>query len=339
MKKSGKYETPAIIFSIFGILLCIVELFTITNVLHLVDFVWFLVIILFTYFTLGKIWGQISLYLLLAALCVFIYLGLNKNIEEVGTLDQTDLAALVANAILGFMIIAYIIHQFIRTNAYAESKYHEVNQSLQDQNTVIKSKNEENIVMLKEIHHRVKNNLQVITSLLRLHSRELSNEESKAHFQDAINRIVAMSLIHEKMYQDDLSKIDINNYFKSLSDAIIDTYSTDAEISTNINIDIESIGLKTIVPLALIYNELFTNSVKYAFVKHAYGKISFSGEIMEDGFLKFTYSDNGTWKETRKESSFGLELIETLTEQLEGNVSRKVLSGTHYYLTIKNLDQ
>ncbi len=93
------------------------------------------------------------------------------------------------------------------------------------------------------------------------------------------------------------------------------------------------------VPLALIFNELFSNSFKYAFNHKSTGKIEILGKLNKStSKTEFTYRDNGQWIESSNSNSFGLELIDTLTEQLEGMIKREIKNGTHYYLEFKNLD-
>ena len=193
--------------------------------------------------------------------------------------------------------------------------------------------------MLKEIHHRVKNNLQVISSLLRLQSYEIEEEASRVHFQDAINRVSAMALIHEKMYQNEnLSQIDLKNYIESLARDLVQTHARDIDIILNISSEIKELGNDSLVPVALILNELMTNSLKHAFVGKREGLIEVS--IMNDArpeYFSFIYKDGGEWKSSPKGNSFGLELIATLTEQLDGEVSRSYDNGTRYEFSLKNL--
>jgi two-component sensor histidine kinase len=214
-------------------------------------------------------------------------------------------------------------------NEYSEKELKNINQKLVD-------KNSENIVLIKEVHHRVKNNLQIIISLLRLQKHEL-NEESKEKFDEAINRIMAMSIIHKKLYQtEELSKIDVESYIQELINEIISSLSTHNNIKTNINTNIDSIGLKTIVPFGLLMNELLSNSFKHAFTEINNGTINIDINYSLDANLSLNYSDNGTWKEPSSSSSqFGLELIQVLTDQLEGTFKRQ---ASEYSFTLQNLD-
>ncbi|MBK9192832.1 MAG: sensor histidine kinase [Crocinitomicaceae bacterium] len=193
--------------------------------------------------------------------------------------------------------------------------------------------------MLKEIHHRVKNNLQVITSLLRLQSREIEDEKTKAQFQDAVQRIIAMSLIHEKIYQNEnLSKIDLKDYLDTLAADLIHTYADNIKITLDINSALDRLGNNTLVPVALIFNELISNSLKHAFNDLDHGHIKVELFPREKNMFELMYKDNGKWSEPVKEGSFGLELIETLTEQLDGKVERKSENGTVYRFILKNVE-
>ena len=120
------------------------------------------------------------------------------------------------------------------------------------QNEIISVQNREKEVMLKEIHHRAKNNLQVITSLLRLQSSELKGEQADT-FTEAINGVKSMALIHEQMYQSDMiSNFDLKSYLTALTNDLISTYSVKMPIELNIESDIRHIGSKSIVPISLM---------------------------------------------------------------------------------------
>ena len=187
-----------------------------------------------------------------------------------------------------------------------------------------------NELLLKEIHHRVKNNLQIISSLLKLQAAESSNSRVQEHFNEAISRIRAMALIHEKMYtNDDLAQIDIKSYLISLAQDILKSIQSETNIEFNIESQIDKIDVKSIVPISLIFNELITNSLKHGFNNQKNGKIDVK-IINQHDVILFKYCDNGNWRIPENEATFGLELIKTLTDQLEGKFSRKIDNGTHY---------
>ncbi|MDX1286335.1 MAG: histidine kinase dimerization/phosphoacceptor domain -containing protein, partial [Draconibacterium sp.] len=213
---SRKFKRTAIAFVVLGILLSIIQLFIVQEMLHLVDLIWFFVIALFSFFTLGMMWGLMTVFSYISSFILYIIFFLNENISAVAEVDFETKIAMVVNAALAGTLLFYVVYKFYTTNKFAEKKYHIVNKRLVEKNELIKKKNEANEIMLKEIHHRVKNNLQIITSLLRLQSREMQSEESEVNFREAIDRVAAMAMIHEKLYQEDLSKIELDNYIRSL---------------------------------------------------------------------------------------------------------------------------
>jgi two-component sensor histidine kinase len=244
------------------------------------------------------------------------------------------LALLVSLALFGFLIV-----EFLKLRRNAENKYVSINQDLTEVNHLVNLQYQEKTVMLKEIHHRVKNNLQVISSLLRLQSYEIEEEASRMHFQDAIYRVSAMALIHQKMYQNEnLSQINLENYIDSLSQDLVRTHANHIDVKLEVFSNIQELGNDTLVPLALILNELITNSLKHAFADRTEGFIHIEIKRIEGSdFFDFTYRDSGEWKSTPKGNSFGLELIATLTEQLDGHVDRRYEDGTKYEFKLRDL--
>lgn len=332
-----EYEIIAKFLGLFGLGLVSSSVFFVGGALHLIEPFWMAIITLFAYFTLGKNWGlYFLLYSLLTMVIYFLFL-LNDNIASFVPLSIGQSIAMSIEFSLCMVIIGHIIHQFILTNKYAEEQMKRANIELKHQNELIDLQYKEKTVLLKEIHHRVKNNLQVIVSLLRMQSSEIKSEEAKQNFSDAINRIMTMSLIHQKMYQaQNLSQIDINDYFKTLTKDLISSGAMEFAINVEITTQIESIGSKTMVPLALIVTELVTNSIKHAFRDN--GKIWLEIKATGDNKITLLYADNGNWKEKDGGSSFGLDLIQILSEQLEGSFKRDVSEeGTRYELILVNL--
>jgi two-component sensor histidine kinase len=187
--------------------------------------------------------------------------------------------------------------------------------------------------MLKEIHHRVKNNLQIVRSLLRLQAREINDPNTIEQFGEATNRISAMSLIHDKMYQSaDLAKIDFRDYLDSLIEDLIKSYAIKIPIQKSVNSSIELISPKFLVSIALLFNELVTNSLKHGFKNTDQGKIDVNITII-DQLIVLSYFDNGIWITPYKNSSFGTELIESLADQLDGTYTRTLNNGTLYTFT------
>lgn len=211
--------------------------------------------------------------------------------------------------------------------------------------------NEEKDVLLKEIHHRVKNNLQVITSLLSLQSSYLKDDEQKRIFADSQYRINSMAIVHEMLYQsDNLSKLDYQNYLKELSEYLIRSIKG-AENNVQLVLDVPKInlGIDTAIPLGLLINEVLTNSLKYGIKKDNPGVISIAirkidkeAEGLVNNAFVLEIGDNGAGYSDginfRNSNSLGLRLINNLTRQLEGMMKKDPSKkGTNYIISFKEV--
>ena len=191
---------------------------------------------------------------------------------------------------------------------------------------LIRAALEEKNVLFKEIHHRVKNNLQVISSLLNLQARQIADPESLEMLKESQNRIRAMALIHEELYRSEtLARIDFGDYVESLTEHLLDSYGAGVEkIRLTSDIAPISLSLDTAIPCGLIINELVTNSLKHAFQSRHGGEIRVELCKQPDGNHALTVCDDGAGlpprlriEETR---SLGLRLVRTLTEQIGGKI-------------------
>jgi two-component sensor histidine kinase len=194
---------------------------------------------------------------------------------------------------------------------------------------------EEKDVLLKEIHHRAKNNLQIISSLLRLQAGYIKDEQVIEIFRDSQNRIRAMAMIHENLYQsDDLARIDFSDYIRNLINNLIRSYGANPNISFRLNFDKIALRIDTAIPCGLIINELISNSLKHAFPNNLKGEINIDFFLQEAGKYLLQVSDNGVGItediEFYKKSSLGLQLVWRLVEQIEGNIEFNPKNGTCY---------
>ena len=201
----------------------------------------------------------------------------------------------------------------------------------------LKSSLNEKEVLLKEIHHRVKNNLQIISSLLRLQSGYIKDKQALEIFKDSQNRVRAMALIHENLYQtNNLAKIEFSEYIRKLTNNLTRCYNiTNIKINTNI----EKIFLKidTAIPCGLIINELISNSIKHAFKNSAEGEIYVEFITLQTAKYSLSVGDNGMGAtdniSSLKKQSLGLELVWNLVEQLEGTIVYSSKLGTSFRIT------
>jgi PAS domain S-box-containing protein len=197
----------------------------------------------------------------------------------------------------------------------------------------------EKVLLLREIHHRVKNNLQIIISLVNLQMRQIDDERLKKVMAETQNRVRAMALVHEKLYQsEDISRIDLASYARFLVTHLFAFYGVNSrQVVLNIDIGKITIDINTAIPLGLIINELASNALKYAFPDGRTGEITIT--VTRDGLaLHIQFRDNGIgipetldWKNTQ---SLGLRLVNTLVDQLNGTVELDRHAGTFFSMVL-----
>ena len=197
---------------------------------------------------------------------------------------------------------------------------------------------QEKEVLLKEIHHRVKNNMQVISSLLDLQSAQITDPLVRAPFLDSQNRIKSMALIHERLYQSpDLARIDFTNYLQLLVPRLFDSYqTTDQQVSLKIQAEEVSLEVSQAIPCGLIINELVANALKHAFPKGRQGELCLRLEKSPDDEILLVVEDNGVGLpegvDLGHSSTLGLQLVQVLTRQLKGSVAVHRSAGTRFEL-------
>lgn len=246
-----------------------------------------------------------------------------------------------------FIILLLLTLQYRRYNAtnaikkeleIANSELTRINREYEQ--TLISE--EEKEMLLREIHHRVKNNLQIINSLLRFQAMK-GGEESRDLIMELQTRITAMSLLHEQLYMNkDFTKINVNDYIELLLSNLSSAYAKDFPIEITQNIEVESLGLDTLHPLGLLINEIVSNSLKHAF-KEKREQCKIYVNIFKKGDLCcLEIGDNGVGfkKESliKDSSNLGLELIESLAKQLESDMETIIENGTHYTICFKSME-
>ncbi len=203
-------------------------------------------------------------------------------------------------------------------------------------NKLLSIKNNDNEVLMKEIHHRVKNNLEIIAGLLALQSAKVSDQNTKEAILDSQNRVRSIGIVHEKLYLGAMpGSIELKEYFKNLGESIFDSFGIHDSITLNITMEKLHIDIDTAVPVGLIINELLTNSIKYAFSNNATGKIEVTVGKLRN-ILTLQYSDNGIGKTGEiLGTGFGCQLIELLTNQLNGKMREENDFGSSYFFEFK----
>jgi len=196
---------------------------------------------------------------------------------------------------------------------------------------------EEKKVMLKEIHHRVKNNMQVIYSLLNLQAKGIADNAVRAMFEESRNRVGSMAMIHEKLYSsEDLAHIDFKEYLQGLVAGIAATYKRD-DIEFSIDMEPVFLDVNVGIPCGLIVNELVSNSLKHAFPDGRKGMVKLGVSINKQGVYVMTISDNGIGfpreVDFRASPTLGLQLVNALVGQLRGTLELLKIEGTAFSIT------
>jgi PAS domain S-box-containing protein len=199
---------------------------------------------------------------------------------------------------------------------------------------------EEKEMLLKEIHHRVKNNLMVISSLLNLQSKYIKDKAALAVFKESQNRARSMALIHKMLYQStDLKCIDFGDYLETLTNELFRTYVTQPD-NIKLNLDVGKIllDINTSIPLGLIVNELISNSLKHAFPDDKKGEITVKFHKKDDEF-QFMIADTGVGLpeglDITKTNSLGMRLVNTLVDQVNGEIELERSNGTCFLIKFK----
>jgi two-component sensor histidine kinase/ligand-binding sensor domain-containing protein len=246
--------------------------------------------------------------------------------------------------VLLLTIVIYVVYYI---NMLMQQNVMRYNELLEEKvtsrtNEILKQK-EEKEVLLKEIHHRVKNNMQVIVSLLNIHSDYIHDPVSLALLEDSKSRIKSMALIHEKLYESkNFSKVNISEYLDSLVEDLISTYEISTKVRLDKQIEANSFGFDTLIPLGLLLNEIVSNSLKYAFPDRAEGTIIFHLKKEGTKFL-LLIGDDGIGMSpdqlTNPRKTLGIDLIMILTEQLNGTIELVEGKGTIYKIRFESIDK
>jgi PAS domain S-box-containing protein len=204
----------------------------------------------------------------------------------------------------------------------------------------LRSSLKEKDVLLKEIHHRVKNNLQVISSLLNLQASSLQDQRALEIFRDSESRVRSMALIHEKLYRSkNLAQIDLSDYIRELAVFLFRSQNAQGRgITLAVQADHLFLDVETAVPTGLILNELISNALKYAFPGDRTGRIDIKLWADDDNRLNLVVADNGCGfppgLDFRATQSLGLQLVNILVDQLEGAIELHSHAGTEFRITL-----
>ena len=241
----------------------------------------------------------------------------------------------IALSVIGLLVCFYLIIKF-RIAALEKKKLKIL---VDEQTKELKGALDEKEVLIKEIHHRVKNNLAVISGLLEMQSWSLENEEAQKALNESRLRVLAIAKIHENLYQNkNLGKINFENFLVELRNGIVVTLrSKDKNIEVDLDVDSNLIGLEFAIPCGLIINELLTNAFKHAFNGKQEGKVIIKFKENDES-LRLMVRDNGIGIEEnileKSKSSLGITLIESLVAQLNAEFKVKNEKGALFEIII-----
>ena len=250
--------------------------------------------------------------------------------NEILSLKTTNIANKSRFYLMSFISSLLLLFSYNLYINNKKSKKH--NKALNEKNKIIQTKSDQNKTLLKEIHHRVKNNLQTISSLLYLQSSNISDQDAKEAITQGQYRVESIALIHKNLYQrDNLAGIEMKDYIDRLATNLRETYSAQDKIDIHLNMNEIEMDVDTAIPLGLIINELLTNVFKYAFPDNRKGLIEISLEKTGNNKIKLRIKDNGTGNNKTNEG-FGSQLIRLLTKQLDATFT----DGNHdgYWIEI-----
>ncbi len=253
---------------------------------------------------------------------VEIYHDVTKDIMALKTLT----ASINYSAVLGSLFLSFCLLLLYLITRKTDDEYIELLETKDALNLSLEEKD----ILLAEMHHRVKNNMQVISSLMMLQSESIQNEEATKAFKDNISRIKSMALVHERLYRsDNLSRIDLNEYVREL----MMVYKRDGvEIQQDINLG--EISIDIALPIGLIINELVSNAMEHAFNGIVDARVDVRLYKSNNGNFSLTVSDNGVGLDKeidfKRDKTFGLFLVSVFVKQLEGEIAIHGDNGTRF---------
>lgn len=241
--------------------------------------------------------------------------GMQERINKQSS-TQT-LISIIAGLLLVLLLVLYV--------TYENNK---------KKNILLEKQNQEKEFLLKEIHHRVKNNLGIVSSLLDLQADKIKDPKITSAIEESRNRVYSMSMIHQKLYQGkNLSSISMKEYLVDLSQHILDSYGQEGSIEYDYDLEDMELDVDSAIPVGLIVNELLTNSYKHAFPDSRKGVINITCKHISEDRILLEVADNGIGllefdKEDDQGSGFGTQLIDLLIQQLDGSIMTVNGSGT-----------
>lgn len=242
---------------------------------------------------------------------------------------------------IGGLLIFMIAGGFFsyRNNLLKNKQLVVLNDDLAITNHQLDQRNAQNELLLKEIHHRVKNNLDIVSSLLELELYKTEDLAAQSAMKESQSRVRSMGILHQKLFRgNNLMAIEMKDYFKNLSENLLDSFNAGEKVEVEYQMEPLELDVDTALPIGLIVNEVMTNALKYAFPGNGNGKIHVSLKPQDDQHLHLSIADNGVGKGDSpkvKGTGFGTQLVTLLTRQLSGTMEEEYLNGTRVSFLLK----
>jgi two-component sensor histidine kinase len=301
------------------------------------EFIFTLALIVFAGYVTTKRYGQVYL-ILVFCLVLLIF---SQSIPELSITENVipeDSKSL-------FNLLSVLFSMFLLGNIFGKNLL-KTHHALYRSKKELTAQMEEKETLLKEVHHRVKNNLQTVSSLLSLQSRNVEEARMKTLLKSTQNRVISMAMVHEMLYmRNDISQIEYKSYVQELSEYLIRSIKgLDSKVQLKIDIPDIKLGIDTAIPLGLLINEAITNALKYGFADEEEGEIYIVLKKELDKQYVLNIGDNGKgFPETityKNSKSLGLKLIHNLTRQLKGTIQRdNSKKGTNYIIRFHEITQ
>ena len=299
-------------------------------------FIFVLAIVVFAGYVTTQVYGQFYLIINLAVLAIlFLYelgdfrIGTNTIPEE-----SKNWFAFLSAVFAIYLLGGVFGKNLLRAHHKLYKSRNEIQERIQEKET-----------LLKEVHHRVKNNLQTVSSLLSMQSRTIDDEKVSNLIKSSQNRVVSMAMVHEMLYKRDdyLSKIELKPYVKELSEYLVRSVKGNSDqVKVKLDIPDNKLSIDTVIPLGLIINETITNALKYGIKDDGEGEIEISLRKLLDNRYEMYLGDNGVGYpediNSKNTKSLGLKLIYNLARQLRGSITRDYKrKGTYYRMVFEEV--
>jgi len=255
---------------------------------------------------------------------------ITDQMAQIAQQNQIQRLSLGVGGLLLFLLFGGFFSY--RTNLRKNQQLQLLNEDLASTNHQLDQRNAQNELLLKEIHHRVKNNLDIVSSLLELQLHQTEDAAAQSAMKESQSRVRSMGILHQKLFRgNNLMAIEMKDYFKNLSENLLDTFNASDKVEVEYQMEPLELDVDTALPIGLIVNEVMTNALKYAFPGNETGSIYVSLSESDDQQLHLTISDDGIGKVSNtpaKGTGFGTQLVTLLTRQLRGTMTEDTANGT-----------